>query len=63
MKIYEVEINTHDLVDENYFIQNGKRYMFATRELAADFVLTIRRHNTSLAVVTSRQHVRHCSTM
>lgn len=38
MKIYEVEINTHDLVDENYFIQNGKRYMFATRELAADFV-------------------------
>lgn len=62
MKIYEVEINTHDLVDENYFIQNGKRYMFATRELAADFVLTIRRHNTSLAVVASRLHVRCCST-
>lgn len=38
MKIYEVEINTHDLTDENYSIKNGKRYMFATRELAADFV-------------------------
>lgn len=38
MMIYEVEINTHDLTDENYSIKNGKRYMFATRELAADFV-------------------------
>ena len=38
MKIYEVEINTHDLTDENYSVKNGKRYMFATRELAADFI-------------------------
>lgn len=38
MKIYEVEINTHDLADENYSVKNGKRYMFATRELAAEFV-------------------------
>ena len=38
MKIYEVEINTHDLADENYSVKNGKRYMFATRELATDFV-------------------------
>lgn len=38
MKICEVEINTHDLTDENYSVKNGKRYMFATRDLAADFV-------------------------
>ncbi len=38
MKIYEVEINTHDLADDNYSVKNGKRYLFATRELAADFV-------------------------
>lgn len=38
MKIYEVEINTHDLTDDNYSVKNGKRYLFATRELAADFV-------------------------
>lgn len=38
MKIYEVEINIHDLADENYSVKNGKRYMFATRELAAEFV-------------------------
>lgn len=38
MKIYEVELNTHDLADENYSVKNGIRYMFATRELAADFV-------------------------
>lgn len=38
MKICEVELNTHDLADENYSAKNGIRYMFATRELAADFV-------------------------
>ncbi len=38
MKIYEVELNIHDLADENYSAKNGMRYMFATRELAADFV-------------------------
>lgn len=38
MKIYEVERNSHDLTDENYSVKTGKRYMFATRELAADFV-------------------------
>lgn len=38
MKIYEVEINTHDLTDENYSVKNGKRYFFATRELAVKFV-------------------------
>ena len=38
MKIYEVEINIHDLADENYSAKNGKRYLFATRELAAEFV-------------------------
>lgn len=38
MKIYEVEINIHDLADEKYSAKNGKRYLFATRELAAEFV-------------------------
>lgn len=38
MKIYEVELNIHDLADENYSAKNGKRYLFATRELAADFI-------------------------
>lgn len=38
MKIYEVEINTHDLTDENYSVKNGRSYLFVTRELAADFV-------------------------
>lgn len=38
MKIYEVEINIHDLADDNYSVMNGKRYLFATRELAAEFV-------------------------
>lgn len=38
MKIYEVEINPHDLTDDNYSVKNGKRYLFATRELAADFI-------------------------
>lgn len=38
MKIYEVEINTNDLADDNYSVKNGKRYLFATRELAVDFV-------------------------
>ena len=38
MKIYEVEINPHDLTDDNYSVKNGKRYLFATRELAVDFV-------------------------
>lgn len=38
MKIYEVEINIHDLTDENYSVKNGERFFFATRELAAKFV-------------------------
>lgn len=38
MKIYEVEINTNDLADDNYSVKNGKRYLFATRELTADFI-------------------------
>ena len=38
MKIYEVEINIHDMADENYSAKNGKRYLFATRDLAAEFV-------------------------
>lgn len=38
MRIYEVEINIHDFADENYSAKNGKRYLFATRELAAEFV-------------------------
>lgn len=38
MKIYEVEINTHDLADENYSVKNGRRYMFVTKELAAELV-------------------------
>lgn len=38
MKIFEVEINTHDLVDANYSVKNGRRYMFVTKELAAEFV-------------------------
>lgn len=38
MNIYEVEIDTHDLIDADYSVKNGKHYMFATRELAADFV-------------------------
>ena len=38
MRIYEVEINNHDLADKNYSAKNGKRYLFATRELAVEFV-------------------------
>lgn len=38
MRIYEVEINIHDLADKNYSAKNGRRYLFATRELAAEFV-------------------------
>lgn len=38
MRIYEVEINTHDLTDENYSVKNGRSYLFVTRELAVDFV-------------------------
>lgn len=38
MKIFEVEINTHDSVDANYSVKNGRRYMFVTKELAAEFV-------------------------
>lgn len=38
MKIYEVEINTHDFAAANYSVKNGRRYMFVTKELAAEFV-------------------------
>lgn len=38
MKIYEVERNPHDLCDKEYSAKDGKRFFFATKELAVDFI-------------------------
>lgn len=38
MKIYEVERNFHDLCDKEYSVKDGKRFFFATKELAVDFI-------------------------
>lgn len=38
MKIYEVEKNPHDLCDKEYSVKDGKRFFFATKELAVDFI-------------------------
>ena len=38
MKIYEVERNPHNLCDKEYSVKDGKRFFFATKELAVDFI-------------------------
>lgn len=38
MKIYEVERNPHDLCDKEYSAKDGKRFFFAMKELAVDFI-------------------------
>lgn len=38
MKIYEVERNPHNLCDKEYSAKDGKRFFFATKELAVVFI-------------------------
>ena len=56
MKIYEVERNPHNLCDKEYSAKDGKRFFFATKELAVVFV--IRDLSIFLAIVTTRYHLK-----